>query len=316
MDKTQYIWHNGKIVPWEQAQVHVLTHTLHYGAGAFEGLRAYETDRGPAIFRLNEHIERLFYSTGAIKMTIPYTQEQLAAATVELFKVNKLPDGYIRPLVYYGAGVMGLNPRNSPVEVAIACWPWGKYLGDLIDVKSSSYIRIHPKSTVADAKICGHYVNSILAVQELRDTKYHEALFLDADGYVAEGPGENIFLVSGKQLVTPRLGSILAGITRATVIELAKAQGIRVVQRNVSLDECYEAEELFFTGTAAEVTPIRSLNDHPIGEGKVGPITEQLQRLYRDLVTGKLAKYDHYLTYVNEPIPQVASINPQSEIAH
>lgn len=296
---TEYIWMNGEFVRWEEAKIHVLTHTLHYGGGAFEGIRAYASPRGPAIFRLREHLERLVYSSGALRMELPYSVDEMIGAVVDLIRMNGLPDGYIRPIAYYGSGVIGLNPTGAPVDIAIACWPWGKYLPfEAVDIKTSKYIRIHPRSTISDAKICGHYVNSILAVQELQGTKYHEALFLDVEGYVAEGPGENIFIVNGEQIATPRLGTILAGITRNTVIEIAKSEGYKVVERNVSLGECYEADEAFFTGTAAEVCPIRSIDDHPIGAGGVGKITAKIQRAYQEIVTGKNPKYDRYLTIV------------------
>ena len=209
MQPTKLIWMNGSFVPWDHAKVHVMTHTLHYGAGAFEGIRAYKTDQGTAIFRLREHMERLHYSATALAMQLPYTVDDLCKVACELVKLNELEHGYIRPLAYYGYGVMGLNPRSSPTEVMMSCWPWGAYLPVAqADVKVSSYIRIHPRSTVADAKICGHYVNSILAVLELRGTKYHEALFLDAQENIAEGPGENFFFIKNGELCTPPLGTI------------------------------------------------------------------------------------------------------------
>lgn len=292
---------DGEFVPWEQAQVHVLTHTLHYGAGCFEGERAYKTDRGPAIFRLQEHTERLFYSMGVIGMELPFSREAINEATVELVRRNELEHCYIRPLAFYGYGKMGLNPTGAPARLMIACWPWGAYLPhEMVDLKVSSYIRIHPRSTVADAKICGHYVNSILAVRELIGTHYHEALFLDEQQQIAEGPGENFFIIKGTELITPPAGTILEGITRATIMEIAQAEGLSVSQRVIPLQEALGADEAFYTGTAAEVTPIRSIDDNTIGHGEVGEITRMLKTKYLDIVAGKDDAYEHYLTYVNK----------------
>lgn len=300
METTEFIWMNGKLTKWDDAKVHVLTHTLHYGAGAFEGIRAYKTDKGAAIFRLNEHIDRLFYSSESVRLKIPFSREEVIKATVETVKANKLGQGYIRPLVYYGYGVMGLNPRSAPTDVMIACWPWGKYLAhDMVDIKISDYIRIHPKSTKADAKICGHYVNSIHAALEVRDTDYHEALFLDYNGNVAEGPGENFFMVKGGKLITPTLGTILAGITRDTVKEIAKLKGIAVEERVIKPEEILEAQEAFFTGTAAEITPIKSVNKKLIGNGDLGPVTKIIQTTYLDTVYGRDKTFEKYLTYVS-----------------
>lgn len=299
MDTTTYIWMNGKFVLWEDAKVHVLTHTLHYGDGAFEGIRAYKTDKGGAVFRLKEHMDRLVYSASVLGMTLPYSVEELCEATCELLSRNDLAQGYIRPLAIHGYGVMGLNPRNSPVELIIACWPWGAYLPvEAADIKVSKYIRIHPKSTVADAKICGHYVNSILAVLELKGTKYHEALFLDEEGAVAEGPGENFFLVKGNEIVTPPLGTILAGITRSSVMEIARDLGFTITERKIMLDEVYAADEAFFTGTAAEVTPIGTIDDKVVGHGKAGPATTTLKQAYLDVVHGRNPQYSSFLTYL------------------
>jgi branched-chain amino acid aminotransferase len=301
METTKFIWMNGHFVAWDDAKVHVLSHTLHYGDGAFEGIRVYKTDKGPAVFRLKEHIERLHYSGRALDMKIPYSVDDLCAATVELLSKNGLEQGYIRPLVIYGYGVMGVNPRNAPVDTIIACWPWGQYLpGEAADIKVSKYIRIHPRSTVADAKICGHYVNSVLAVLELRGTHYHEALFLDAEGKIAEGPGENIFIVKNKEISTPPLGTILAGITRATVMEIARDRGYKLVERSLTLEDALGADEAFFTGTAAEVTPIRSIDDKKLGDGKPGPVTQDLRATYLDTVQGRNATYSKYLTLVKE----------------
>jgi branched-chain amino acid aminotransferase len=298
METTPYIWMNGEFVAWENAKVHVMTHALHYGDGAFEGIRAYKTDRGGAVFRLREHMERLVYSAGVLAMQLPYSVDQLMSATTELLRRNNLQQGYIRPLAFYGYGVMGLNPRNAPVEVMIACWPWGAYLPvEAADIKVSKYIRIHPRSTVADAKICGHYVNSILAVLELRGTKYHEALFLDDAGNIAEGPGENFFIIRGNELITPPLGTILAGITRSTLLEIARDSGLSVVERPLTLDEVYEADEAFFTGTAAEVTPIGSIDDKPLKSNGAGPVSLMLKERYLNAVHGRTPQYEKFLTY-------------------
>jgi branched-chain amino acid aminotransferase len=300
MEATQYIWMNGDFVAWENAKVHVLTHALHYGDSVFEGIRTYKTDRGGAVFRLREHMERLHYSAGVLHMNLPYSVEQLMDATTELLRRNNLHQGYIRPLAFYGYGVMGLNPRNAPVEVMIACWPWGAYLPiEAADIKTSSYIRIHPSSTRADAKIGGHYVNSILAVLEIKGTKYHEALFLNSEGYIAEGPGENFFIVKGKELITPPLGPILAGITRSTMIEIARDNGYVVTERPIRLDEVFSADEAFFTGTAAELTPIATLDDRAFSGPAPGPTSLFLKQCYLDVVYGRASKYEKFLTYLD-----------------
>jgi len=299
MKATDYIWMDGTLVPWADAKVHVLTHTLHYGDGAFEGIRAYKTERGAAVFRLREHMERLHYSANALGMQLPYSVEQLCEATCETLKRNKLEEGYIRPLIINGYGVMGVNPRNSPVQTIIACWPWGAYIPvDAADIKVSNFIRIHPDSTVADAKICGHYVNSIMAILELRGTKYHEALFLDSNGDIAEGPGENFFMVKNREIITPPLGAILAGITRATVLEIARDRGFAIVERPISLADAVAADEAFFSGTACEITPIGIINDQPLGNGKPGPVSLEIKSAYLDAVRGRTAAYRRFLTFV------------------
>lgn len=297
MQTTEMIWQNGTFVPWADAKIHVLTHALHYGGGAFEGIRFYQTENGAAIFRLDEHLERLFYSSTILKMQIPFTQEEIKSAIKALVVKSKLKAGYIRPIVFYGYGKMGVNPVGNPVEVVIACWPWGAYLPhECIDVKTSSYIRIHPDSTVVDAKLTGHYVNGILASLELQGTSYHEALFVDSQGHIMEGAGENIFLVKDKILYTPQLGGILAGITRATIMELSETLGYKVVETSLTLNDLYQADEAFFTGTAAEVTAIRSVDDKLIADGTMGKITTALKKAYLDLVHGRNSEYRHYLT--------------------
>lgn len=300
MQATQFIWQNGTLVPWEEAKIHVLSHTLHYGGGAFEGIRFYNTEKGPAIFRLHEHVDRLLYSADVLKMSPAYTQTQITQAILHLLQANAIQEGYIRPLMFYGYGKMGVNPLGCPTELMIACWPWSHYLPhDIVDVKVSDYIRVHPRSTVIDAKLCGHYVNGILASLALTHTHYHEVLFLDAEGYISEGAGENFFIVKNKTLYTPPLGTILAGITRNTVLKLAEEEHIPIVEKNLSLSEVYEADEAFFTGTAAEITGIRSVDDHTIATGETGPITALLKQTYHQLVRGKHPLSDHYLTYVH-----------------
>ncbi|ASQ45891.1 branched-chain amino acid transaminase [Legionella clemsonensis] len=298
MQVTETIWQNGNLIPWADAKVHVLSHTLHYGGGAFEGIRFYKTSEGSAIFRLNDHVERLFYSASVLKMTIPYSKEEVAAAIKEVVVINRLEEGYIRPLVFYGYGKMGVNPIGNPTDLIIACWPWGAYLPhESIDVKVSSFIRIHPESTVVDAKICGHYVNSILASLELQGTHYHEALLLDSQGNIMEGVGENFFIVKNTRLYTPQLGGILSGITRDTVIKLAHQLNLEVFETDITLDEAYQADEAFFTGTAAEVTAIRSINDRELCKGS-GSITTMIKKAYMDLVHGKNEEFVHFLTYI------------------
>ncbi|MCL4116810.1 UNVERIFIED_CONTAM: hypothetical protein GTU68_022226 [Idotea baltica] len=299
MEKTEFIWHNGKLIKWAEAQIHVLSHSLHYGTGAFEGIRVYKTDRGPAIFRLKDHLERLAYSASALDMKIPWNISEIEKETLELLKANKLEQGYIRHIVYFGEGILRVKPMGNPVQLSIACWPWGAYLPhDMVDLKISKYIRIHPQSTTADAKICGHYVNSVHAAIEIQDTKYHEALLLDFEGKVAEGPGENLFIVKDGKLITPKLGRILSGITRMTIFELAKDNNLEVVETELLPEDVFNADEAFYTGTAAEVTPIKSLDDNIIADGKIGKITELIKTEYMNLVTGKNTKYDNYLTFV------------------
>ncbi len=298
METTSFIWKNGEFVPWEQAVTHVLTHSLHYGGAAFEGIRCYKTPKGTALFRLKEHIERLFYSAGILQMDIPYAKEEIQKACVETVLKNKLQEGYVRPLIYFGYGKMGLNPKGAPVDCAVACWPWGQYLGEeMVALKTSTYIRIHPQSTVCDAKISGHYVNSTLASLEVYNTKYHEALFLDYQGNVAEGPGENIFIVKNKTLFTPPAGTILMGITRDTVLRIAKSRAVPFEEKTLAREDVYRADEAFFTGTAAEVTPIKSLDDNVIGTGALGEVTAIIKNAFHDITRGKDNEFERFLTY-------------------
>lgn len=298
METAAKIWMDGKMVPWKKAQTHVLTHTLHYGGGVFEGIRFYKTTKGPAIFRLKEHIDRLFYSAKALDMKIPFSKKELIQAAKDIVNVNKLQKGYIRPLVYYGYGKMGLDPRGCPVNVTIAAWPWGAYLGEKpVKTKISQYMRIHPSTTVTDAKVCGHYVNSILASLEIHKKGFDEALLLDYKGNLAEGPGENVFIVQNGVLITPPLGSILAGITRASIIEIAQQQKIRVKEEKITKKMLYAADEAFFTGTAAEVTAIAQIDKHKINKGKMGPITASIKEIFTKAIHGEDPRYKKWLTF-------------------
>jgi branched-chain amino acid aminotransferase len=303
-DRDGFIWYDGKLVPWRDATTHVLTHTLHYGMGVFEGVRAYKTPGGPAIFRLQEHTERLFRSAHIFGMKIPFSKEELNAAQVESVKANKLDSCYIRPIAFYGSHAMGVAAKSNPVRVAIAVWPWGAYLGadgleKGIRVKTSSFTRHHVNITLCGAKAVCNYANSILANQEATHDGYDEALLLDPQGYVSEGSGENVFIVVKGALHTPDLSSgALNGITRDTIFTFAKEMGIPVVERRITRDEVYCADEAFFTGTAAEVTPIRELDARTIGEGHRGPITTKLQEKFFAAVNGRDASHAHWLTPV------------------
>ncbi len=301
--KTEKIWMDGKLVPWDKANVHILTHTLHYGLGAFEGIRCYSTPKGPAIFRLDEHVTRLFQSAHIFQMEIPFSEADIRKAIIDTVKKNKLKECYIRPLVYIGYGAMGLYPKNNPIRVAIAAWPWGAYLGDEglekgIRIRTSSFIRNHVNSSMSRGKITGYYVNSQLSKKEAVASGCDEGILLDTEGYVSEGSGENIFIVRNGALKTTPLTSILEGITRDSIIAIAKNEGIDVKEERFTRDEIYISEEAFFTGTAAEVTPIRELDGRKIGKGSRGPITKQLQTIYFNAVKGKDKQYDSWLTYV------------------
>ncbi|SEF55479.1 branched-chain amino acid transaminase [Nitrosomonas ureae] len=302
-DRDGVIWYDGKMVPWRDANTHVLTHTLHYGLGVFEGLRAYETAQGSAIFRLQEHTDRLFNSAHIFMMKIPYSKDAIMQAQCDVVKQNQLTSGYIRPIAFYGAEAMGLSAKTLSVHVAIAAWPWGTYLGpesleNGIRVKTSSFTRHHVNINMCRAKSVTTYANSILANQEVGLDGYDEALLLDVEGYVAEGSGENIFIIKQGKIYTPDLTSCLEGITRASIIELAAEAGIPVIEKRITRDEVYCADEAFFTGTAAEVTPIRELDNRIIGSGKRGPITAQLQTLFFDCVKGKAKNHANWLTLI------------------
>lgn len=296
MQETEFIWFNRKLVRWQEAKVHVLSHALHYGSGVFEGIRVYKTEKGSAIFRLKEHIRRLFDSALCLYMEVPYSEEEIINAVKETVKANKLGEGYIRPIIFYGYGKMGLNPEGAKIDTAIAVWPWPAYIGESAKVMTSSFIRIHPKSLKADKKVCGHYINSILASLEAKEKGYDEALLLDYNGNVAEGPGENIFVVKDKKIKTPPLkGQILPGITRDSIIEIARDLGYNVKEKDIKLEKLKEADELFFTGTAAEVTSIVLLDEKKF---EIGEITKKLKEKYLDVVRGKDKEYEKWLSYV------------------
>ena len=302
-DRDGVIWMDGELVPWREAKVHVLTHSLHYGMGVFEGVRAYKTDKGAAIFRLQEHTRRLFGSAHIMMMPVSWDQETINAAQITAVRENQLESAYIRPLLFYGSEGMGLRADNLKVHGMVAAWEWGAYLGAEnmekgIRIKTSSYTRHHVNITMCKAKATGNYINSMLALNEALTSGYDEAMLLDDHGFVAEGSGENIFIVRDDVLYTPDTSSALEGITRDTLMELAADEGLTVREKRISRDEVYLADEAFFTGSAAEVTPIREVDDRAIGAGKRGPVTERLQSLYFDVVHGRVDKYSKWLTVV------------------
>ena len=300
-DRDGFIWFDGKMVPWRDANIHVLTHSLHYGMGVFEGIRAYKTDSGPAIFRLKEHVKRLFNGTKIFQMPIPYNEEQLTQAIIDVVKTNKLSACYIRPIVFIGSEKLGVSPTGNTIHTSIAAWEWGAYLGEDglnkgIRVKTSSFTRHFVNSSLVRAKASGYYINSILAHQEVAANGYDEALLLDTEGYVSEGSGENFFMVRNGIVYTPDLASCLDGITRDSIIDIAHDLGFKVKEKRLTRDEVYTADEAFFTGTAAEVTPIRELDDRTIGDGLKGPITKQIQEVFFSTVYGKNERYKSWLT--------------------
>jgi branched-chain amino acid aminotransferase len=302
--KLKKIWLDGKLVNWDDANVHILTHSLHYGVAAFEGVRCYLCEDGKsAIFRNREHTQRLFNSAKIYLMQIPFTQQEIMDAAKETLMANDLREGYIRPIAFIGDGVMGVHPKDNPIRVSIICWEWGAYLGDEglkkgIRVKTSSFTRHHPNIMLTKAKLSGNYVNSVLAKLEVTRVGYDEALMLDPQGYVAEGSGENIFMVRGKVLYTPPLTSVLPGITRDSIMRIAGDLGFEVREVFFTRDQLYIADEVFFTGTAAEVTPIREIDDRTIGEGRPGQVTKALQKAYFDVVKGRNTAYKDWLDYV------------------
>jgi branched-chain amino acid aminotransferase len=303
-DRDGWIWHNGGLVPWRDAKVHVLTHTLHYGVGVFEGVRAYNTPQGSCIFRLHEHTDRLFASAHILGLKIPYSREEVNAAQLEVFAANERTEGYLRPMVYLGSEAMGLRAKDLSVNLCIAAWPWPDYMDadsreKGIVVRTSSYTRHHVNITMCKAKANGNYINSILALHEALECGADEALLLDNEGYVAEGSGENVFIVRDGELHTPELTSCLDGITRNTIFHLAAELGVDIRERRITRDEVYIADEAFFTGTAAEVLPIRELDGRVIGSGKRGPITERLQSAYFEQVRGQRKSFPQW----HVPVP-------------
>ncbi len=302
-DRDGFIWHDGRLVPWREATTHVLTHSLHYGLAVFEGLRAYKTVDGTSIFRLKEHTDRLFNSAHIYMMKMPYDKETLMDAHKEVVRANKLESCYLRPIAFYGSEKMGVSPKGAKVHVSIAAWPWGAYLGEDglangIRVKTSSYARHHVNVSMCRAKYSGTYANSILANMEATEHGYDEALLLDVDGFVAEGAGENLFVVKDGQIYEPEIASALVGITRATVIQLAKELGYEVKAKRLTRDDLYIADEAFFSGTAAEVTPIREVDGRQIGAGRRGPLTEKIQSLFFDVVNGRVPAHQDWLAKV------------------
>lgn len=304
MQKAKRIWIDGKFIPWDSARVHVLTHTLHYGSGVFEGMRCYATPRGPAIFRLKDHMKRFFESARIHKIRIPYSQERLEEVAKELVRTNKLRECYIRPIAFYGYGDLKLSPLGCPIRVAMAAFPFGAYLGEKglkrgVRCKLSSWQRISSKILPPQAKCCANYANSILAYLEAKDCGYDEAIMVDDRGNISEGPGENVFAVRDGKLLTPPIESdILRGITRHSIIHIAKDMGITVVERHIPREEIYVVDEAFFSGTAAEVTPIVEIDGRKIGKGRPGRITRMLQGRFFDVVRGKVKEYEGWLDYV------------------
>ncbi|RJG03837.1 branched-chain amino acid transaminase [Noviherbaspirillum sedimenti] len=302
-DRDGKIWQDGKLIEWRDAKVHVLTHSLHYGMAVFEGVRAYKTAQGTAIFRLEEHTRRLFNSAKIFQLTIPFDFDTVLEAQRQVVRENKLESCYIRPLVWIGSEKLGVSARGNTIHVAVAAWEWGAYLGEEglskgIRVKTSSFARHHVNVMLVRAKASGNYINSILANQEALTDGYDEALLLDTEGYVSEGSGENFFIVRNGKLYTPDLASCLDGITRDAVLTLARDHGIEVIEKRITRDEVYCADEAFFTGTAAEITPIRELDNRQIGSGSRGPITEKLQKLFFQVVAGEAPQYQHWLAKV------------------
>ena len=298
MKSAKFIWMDGKLVKWNDAKVHIMTHALHYGSAVFEGIHSYKTGQGTAIFRLSDHVDRFFHSANALSMKLKFTKSQLKNVIKKLIKINGISDAYIRPLAYYSYGNIGVYPRGVPVSAALVIVPWEHYYSKNLRIKSSTYIRHPEKTSVFGAKISGNYANSVLAMYEARKKGFDEALMLDEDGSVAEGPAENIFLVKDKKLITPESRSALHGITRRSVLMLSKDIGIKAYEKKVSLDEAKNADELFFCGTATEIAPISSIDGKRIGNGKTGKITLKVRDKYYGIVRGKDKKYLKWLTYV------------------
>ncbi len=302
-DRDGVIWMNGEMVPWRDAQVHVLTHTLHYGMGVFEGVRAYHAEKGTAVFRLQDHTRRLIQSAHILGMKIPFSEDQINQAQLDVIRQNGLDSAYLRPMVFLGSEGMGLRADNLSVNLSIAAWEWGSYLGEEnmekgLRVRVSSYARHHVNVSMCRAKANGHYINSMLALQEALDTGYDEALLLDTSGFVMEGSGENLFIIRDGKIYTPDLTSALDGVTRKTTNRIIADEGLELIEKRITRDEVYIADEAFFTGTAAEVTPIREVDNRQIGKGKRGPITERIQSRFFDAVHGRIPEYEEWLSYV------------------
>ena len=305
-DRDGVIWFDGELVPWREANVHVLTHTLHYGVGVFEGMRAYETPRGVAIFRLHDHTRRMERSAHILGMRLPYSFDEINEACTTVVRENGLSAAYVRPICFYGSEAMGLRADSLSVHVAVAAWEWGAYLGDEglekgIRIRTSSFTRHHVNISMCKAKAVGHYINSILALHEALECGYDEALLLDNEGYVSEGSGENIFIVRDGVIYTPDLTSALEGVTRDTIMVFARDLGMEVREKRLTRDEVYVADEAFFTGSAAEVTPVVELDNRTIGTGRRGPVTRKLQTMFFDQVQGRKVRHPEWLTYVEEP---------------
>ncbi|MCR4335451.1 MAG: branched-chain amino acid transaminase [archaeon] len=305
MEETEFIWMNGKMVPWKESKIHVLTHTLHYGSGVFEGIRCYETDKGPAIFRLKDHIKRLMQSAEIIRIKPNFAEADYEKACLDIISENKMASGYIRPIIYFGYGQMGLATGKCIVDSAIAAWPWGSYLGEDgikngIRAKISRYTRQHAHESLSKAKTTGNYFNSTLAKMDALETGFDEAIFLDPNGFVSECSGENLFMVKNNILITPTTQNALVGITRDSIMQVAKDEGIKIKEEKFTKEQLYDADEVFLTGTAAEVTPIREIDNKKIGIGKPGPITKKLQSKFFDIVHGKVPEYNKWLDYVKQ----------------
>ncbi len=299
LNTAKFIWMDGKFVDWQDAKVHVLTHALHYGSAVFEGIHSYKTERGTVVFRLNDHIDRLFFSAYSLSMQPRFSKEDIKKAVMQLIKKNKLGDAYIRPLVYYGYGNIGVFPKNIPTNATIISIPWGNYYSKDLRIVTSKFRRHSEEAGVFGAKISGNYANSILAMHEARKKGYDEALMLDENGFVSEGPAENLFLVKDGKLITPNSRSALHGITRNTILEVGKDLGIKALEKGVALNDVTNGDELFFCGTATEIAPIISVDGKKIGNGKVGSITSKLRDKYYDIVRGKDKKYGKWLAYVD-----------------
>jgi len=314
VEQADLIWHNGELVAWEDAKVHVLTHGLHYGTGVFEGVRAYETELGPAVFRHADHIDRLFNSAELYYMPIPFSKEEVRAATHQLLVANGLRECYIRPFAYRGYGTMGLFPLEAPVDVTIAAWPWGAYLGEAskesgIRAKVASWRRLPHDSLIPHAKATGQYLNSILAKIEATKAGYQEAILLDQHGFVCEGSGENIFVVKGGVVLTPpQTAGILDGISRRSILQIARDIGIELVERDIARAELYLADEVFVTGTAAELVPVTEIDDHAVGDHRRGPVTTEIQRVFEDALHGRDPRYHEWLDVVSVPAPDAAPV--------